>query len=206
MTLHVILLALLIISLLLAVFLTDILKAAIALAVGSAVLSMLFFWFKMPYAGVFELSVCAGLVMVLLVSTIGLTRRDEPENEERGKSRWLVLPIVMLLAIGVLDVLAFAFLHTRVPIVYNATLAPSFADTLWRLRWLDILGQLAIILVGVFAVLALFRKEGGLSSGDKERGIRDPTGIEEHSNLGILDSLNPPLESSNPAPEEEHGK
>lgn len=177
MNLHIALLALLIVSLVLAVFLTDLLKAAIALAVGSAVLSMLFFWFRMPYAGVFELSVCAGLVMVLLVSTIGLTRRDEPENEERGKSGWLVLPIVMLVAVGVLDVLVFVFLHTRVPLVHNTILAPSFAETLWRVRWLDILGQLAIILVGVFAVLALFRKEGSLSSGGKSQ---DSTTDGEH--------------------------
>ena len=124
MNLHIALLALLIVSLVLAVFLTDLLKAAIALAVGSAVLSMLFFWFRMPYAGVFELSVCAGLVMVLLVSTIGLTRRDEPENEERGKSGWLVLPILILVAVGVIDVIIFTFLHTRVPLVHNAVRSP----------------------------------------------------------------------------------
>lgn len=162
MTLHLILLALLVVSLVLAVFITDLLKAAIALALGSAVLAILFFWFRMPYAGVFELSVCAGLVMVLLVSTIGLTRRDEPEHEEQGKSGWLLLPILILVAVGVIDVLIFTFLHTRMPLVHNTITAPSFADTLWRVRWLDILGQLAIILVGVFAVLALFRNEGGL--------------------------------------------
>jgi NADH-quinone oxidoreductase subunit J len=174
MTLHLTLLALLLISLILAVFLTDLLKAAIALAVGSAVLSMLFFWFRMPFAGVFELSVCAGLVMVLLVSTIGLTRRDEPEDEERGKSGWLVLPVLMLVAVGVIDTLVFLFLHTHVPLVHNTLLAPTFADTLWRVRWLDILGQLAIILVGVFAVLALFRREGGLSGGSESPVGADP--------------------------------
>jgi NADH-quinone oxidoreductase subunit J len=116
----------------------------------------------MPYAGVFELSVCAGLVMVLLVSTIGLTRRDEPEHEEQGKSGWLLLPILILVAVGVVDVVIFTFLYTRMPLVHNTVTATSFADTLWRVRWLDILGQLAIILVGVFAVLGLFRNEGGL--------------------------------------------
>jgi NADH-quinone oxidoreductase subunit J len=180
MTLHLTLLTLLLVFLVLAVFLTDLLKAAIALALGSAVLSMLFFWFRMPYAGVFELSVCAGLVMVLLVSTIGLTRRDEPENEERGKSGWLVLPILMLLAVGVLDVIVFVFLHTRVTLPPGTITATSFAETLWRMRWLDILGQLAIILVGVFAVLALFRKEGSLPDGGKSE---DSTHSEEtHGN------------------------
>jgi NADH-quinone oxidoreductase subunit J len=157
--LHALLLALLVIFLILAVFLTDLLKAAISLAVASAVLAMLFFWFRVPYAGVFELSVCAGLVMVLLVSTIGLTQRDEPENEERGKSAWLLIPILVLVGVGVIDVLIFVFLSTRMPVVHNTITAPTFADTLWRVRWLDILGQLAIILVGVFAILALFRKD-----------------------------------------------
>jgi NADH-quinone oxidoreductase subunit J len=169
MTLHVVLLGLLVAFLILAVFLTDLLKAAIALALGSAVLAIIFFWFRMPYAGVFELSVCAGLVMVLLVSTIGLTRRDEPEHEERNKSGWLLLPILILVAVGIIDVVIFAFLHTRMPLVHSTVTTPSFSDTLWRVRWLDILGQLAIILVGVFAVLALFRNEGGLPGAAGER-------------------------------------
>jgi NADH-quinone oxidoreductase subunit J len=169
MTLHAVLLVLLVVSLVLAVFLVDLLKAAIALALGSAVLAMLFFWFRMPYAGVFELSVCAGLVMVLLVSTIGLTRRVEPEHEEQDKSGWLVVPILILVGVGVIDVIIFSFLSSRLPLVRNTVPAPSFSDTLWRVRWLDILGQLAIILVGVFAILALFRKEGSPNDGTDER-------------------------------------
>jgi NADH-quinone oxidoreductase subunit J len=159
MTLHLILLVLFIVSLLLAVLLADTLRAAIALAVGSAVLSLLFFWFGVPYAAVFELSVCAGLVMVLLVSTIGLTRRETPENEEQGKSAVLALPLLVLVALGVIDVVVFLFLSRNLPLVPATISAPSFGETLWRVRWLDILGQLAIILAGVFAILALFRKE-----------------------------------------------
>ena len=164
MTLHFILLVLLVVFLILAIFLTDLLRAAIALALGSAVLSILFFWFRVPYAAAFELSVCAGLVMVLLVSTIGLTRRETPEQEEAGKSPVLIIPLLVLVAVAVLDLLVFAFLRLRIPFVRTETPA-SFPEMLWRVRWLDILGQLAIILVGVFAILALFRKEGGLFAG-----------------------------------------
>ena len=177
MILHLILLALFVIALILAVFLTDLLRAAIALAVGSAALSMLFFWFAArqaaelrlefaPYAAVFELSVCAGLVMVLLVSTIGLTRRQPAEDEEQGKSPALILPVLVLLAVGVIDIVIFLFLSNRMPLVLHTVTAPSFSETLWRVRWLDILGQLAIIVVGVFAILALFRKEGVMSGGE----------------------------------------
>ena len=34
----------------------------------------------------------------------------------------------------------------------------TFGDILWKGRTLDLVGQIAVILAGVFAVLALFRK------------------------------------------------
>jgi uncharacterized MnhB-related membrane protein len=54
----------------------DILSAAIALAVLSAVIAMMFFELDSAYAGVFELSVCSGLITALFVSVISLTRRE----------------------------------------------------------------------------------------------------------------------------------
>jgi NADH:ubiquinone oxidoreductase subunit 6 (subunit J) len=160
---------------LLAVFLTDLLRAAISLAVGSAMLSILFFWFGVPYAAVFELSVGAGLVMVLFASTIGLTRRSEPENEEKGKSAVLIIPLLILIALGIIDIVIFAFMNKQVLVLSNPAPTASFGETLWRVRWLDILGQLAIIVVGVFAILGLFRNDGlpvsgspGESQPDKE--------------------------------------
>ena len=35
----------------------------------------------------------------------------------------------------------------------------TFAEVLWKQRTFDLVGQLAVILAGVFAVLALFRKK-----------------------------------------------
>ena len=58
----------------LAVHLRDILRAAIALAVLSAVLAAIFFKLGAPYAGAFELSVCAGLITVLFVAAISSVR------------------------------------------------------------------------------------------------------------------------------------
>ncbi len=54
----------------LAVHLRDILRAAIALAVLSVVLAAIFFKLGAPYAGAFELSVCAGLITVLFIAAI----------------------------------------------------------------------------------------------------------------------------------------
>jgi len=161
MTLHIILLAAIALFALLAVFLTDLLRSAICLALASASLSVLFFQLGVPYAAVFELSVGAGLVMVLLASAIGLTKRTPPENEEKGKSPVLIMPVLALLALGVIDIVIFVSLGSRI-LPASGAQASSFSETLWRVRWLDVMGQLGIILVGVFAVLALFRKEGGL--------------------------------------------
>ncbi|HUS80439.1 MAG TPA: hypothetical protein VM283_04165 [Armatimonadota bacterium] len=62
-----------------AVHLRDVLKGAIALALMSAVLSAVFYQLGAPYAAMFELSVCAGFITVLLLAVIALTeaRRQE---------------------------------------------------------------------------------------------------------------------------------
>ena len=167
MALHLALLTALAICAAMAVLLADLLRAAICLALASVTLSVVFFQLGAPYAAVFELSVGAGLVMVLLVSAIGLTRRNPSENEEEGKSPLLILPILALLTMAVVDIAAFAFMRGRVALAVPGMQAASFADTLWRVRWIDVLAQLGIILVGVFAILALFRKEGGVFHNSK---------------------------------------
>ena len=70
--LHALLLLLLLAFAGIAVFVRDLVKSAIALAVASLTLSILFFLMKAPFAGAFELSVAAGLVTVLFVSAIAL--------------------------------------------------------------------------------------------------------------------------------------
>ena len=51
----------------------NLLRAAIALGVGSAALAVIFFLLNAPYAGGFELSVGAGLVSVLFIVAISLS-------------------------------------------------------------------------------------------------------------------------------------
>ncbi|NLE99617.1 MAG: DUF4040 domain-containing protein [Anaerolineales bacterium] len=58
---------------LIAVLSKNLLRAAIALGVGSAALAILFFMLAAPYAGAFELSVGAGLISVLFIIVISLT-------------------------------------------------------------------------------------------------------------------------------------
>jgi len=136
----------------LAVFLKDLVRAALSLAFMSALLAVLLYRLDSPYAAVFELSVVAGLITVLFVSTIALTREDEA----MGTSWPLYVFVLGLLLFGLIDISVMKALFAHVP-PGNGNAAKSFGDTLWTVRALDMLGQVAVIFGGVFGVLALLR-------------------------------------------------
>ena len=56
-----------------AVLSRNLVRAAVALGIGSAALAIIFFSLDAPYAGGFELSVGAGLVSVLFIVAISLS-------------------------------------------------------------------------------------------------------------------------------------
>jgi NADH-quinone oxidoreductase subunit J len=60
----------------------NLVRAAVALGVGSAALAMLYFMLDAPYAGGFELSVGAGLISVLFIIAISLTASVERQSDE----------------------------------------------------------------------------------------------------------------------------
>lgn len=68
-----------------ALFSKRVVRAALALGVGSAALAMLFFSLGAPYAGGFELSVGTGLISVLFLIGISLTRSvgSDPDDASR---------------------------------------------------------------------------------------------------------------------------
>ena len=65
--------------LIVAIELKELVKATIALGIGSALLAMVFYILDAPYAAVFELSVAAGLVTILLLSAIGMIDKEGTE-------------------------------------------------------------------------------------------------------------------------------
>lgn len=71
----VILVVVAIVCAILAVQFKEMLFSAISLAVLSVIIAIIFFRLDSPYAGVFELSVCAGLITALFISVITLTAR-----------------------------------------------------------------------------------------------------------------------------------
>jgi NADH-quinone oxidoreductase subunit J len=139
----------------LAIALRDLLKSAIALAVSSLLLGIIFFGMDAPYAGVFEISVVAGLITVLFILTIALTKSGDEVRESRLVN-W-VFPLVFV-AFLVIDALVMKGLLGKVPALASGAESGTFGDVLWRGRTFDLVGQIAVILAGVFAVLALFRK------------------------------------------------
>jgi NADH-quinone oxidoreductase subunit J len=139
----------------LAIVLRDLLKSAISLAVASLLLGIIFFRMDAPYAGVFEISVVAGLITVLFILTIALTRAGEEVRESR-LANW-VFPLFFV-AFIVIDALVMKGLLGKVPALASGAETGSFGDVLWKGRTFDLVGQIAVILAGVFSVLALFRK------------------------------------------------
>ena len=83
-----ILLVIMMLAALMTVLSTRLLIAAIGLALTSVMITILMFKLKSPLAGVFELSICAGLITVIFISTISFVKPlTDKEIDERTKQR-----------------------------------------------------------------------------------------------------------------------
>jgi NADH-quinone oxidoreductase subunit J len=157
MNINLAILILMVISALWAVMTRSLLRSAIGLALTSVVLTMLMFRLNSALAAVFELSVCAGLIPVLFVSTISLTHpltHEEVLQHMRDRiRRFWYLPFITV-ATGII----LALVHMRGNL--NLSVPKVHLDArqvLWNIRSRDLLGQIIILLAGAFAVIILFR-------------------------------------------------
>jgi NADH-quinone oxidoreductase subunit J len=132
----------------------DLLYVAISLATVSAILALVLFMYGANIAGVFELSVCAGLITVLFVSTVSLTKDSDRKVESRSAGYFIVL--FVLIFIGMNFYIMKWLSHSLLPAVATQP-AGAFQNVFWEVRSADVLGQVALILAGVFGILALFR-------------------------------------------------
>jgi len=151
------LIGLLVVAALWTVLTPTLLRSAIGLAVVSALLTLVMFQMNSPLAGVFELSVCAGLITVVFISTISLTRppREEGAAERRQARKQAFLPLIgVVAAVGALLWATGYALDVKLP---RSTYQPV-REVLWNSRQLDLLGQIIIIFVGVFGVVILFKR------------------------------------------------
>jgi len=153
----------LVISALMTVMLRDLLKAAVALAALSAVLTVILFMLKAPLAAVFELSVCAGLITVVFVSTISMTKLRTKEqiaqHREERRKRFRLLPVVVIALFSAGIALILPHLGDMIPTSVPHVATAAEAAVFWSQRQADLLGQIVIVLAGVFGVLIFF-KEG----------------------------------------------
>ena len=157
-TLDIIILIFMISAAIWAVMTRSLLRSAIALAFTSAIVSVLIFKLNAPLAAVFELSVCTGLISVLFISTISLTHplsREEviKHMKERFK-KFRYLPVVIV-TIGIALSLFTVKFNLTLPKPESIT---DVRNVLWNLRSLDMLGQVIILLAGVFGVVILFKE------------------------------------------------
>jgi NADH-quinone oxidoreductase subunit J len=133
------------------------LRSIIGLAITSVLLTAIMFRLNSPWAAVFELSVCAGLISAIFLSTISLTRRltaDELAVRQKQRLyRYWYLPMIMIVAGIVLYGLHF---HFAIP-AHGAT-EQDVRQVLWGARHLDLIGQAAVLLGGAFGVVVLFKE------------------------------------------------
>jgi NADH-quinone oxidoreductase subunit J len=155
--LDIVLLAALVFGAVWTVMTPTVLRSVIGLALTSVVLTILMFQLRSPFAAVFELSVCAGLISAIFISAISLTQpdssRDMIEIQRERLRRYWYLP-VLLLFIGV------AVLGLKLPSFELALVDPKqdVRTLLWSVRHLDLIGQVVVLLAGAFGVVALFKE------------------------------------------------
>jgi NADH-quinone oxidoreductase subunit J len=141
------------------VMLRQLVKAAIALAFTSVVLCIVMFKLNAPWAAVFELSVCAGLITVVFISAVSLVKpatEEERAAHIRFKTRrYFLLPLVLLL-VGV----GMSYLTGQpLPLPAAESAGTELRSLLWGSRSLDLLGQVLVLLAGVWGVVVLFKEE-----------------------------------------------
>jgi NADH-quinone oxidoreductase subunit J len=150
---------------LMSVMIRSLIKAAIALALTSAVLAIVMFMLHAWIAAVIELSVCAGMITVVFVSAISLTRpltEEEIVTEAKHRMRrFIYLPFILVAAAVLLylgwqnNLISFDYLP-KTPAVMQSFTAQS--EAIWNKRQIDIIGQVIVIFAGVFGVVVLFKE------------------------------------------------
>lgn len=141
------------------VWAADLLKSAIGLAVTSVVLAIIMFRMAAPLAAVFELSVCAGLITVVFISVISLTRpgTKTASVEKRNRLSYIFLPAVIMSAGLVFALLKY---HPEISSLLTQAPAGDMRRVLWGERQLDLFGQVVVLLAGIFGVVVLFKERG----------------------------------------------
>ena len=162
LTVMLILLNGLIVSAVICAMLSDLLKAAIALAVTSAILSIIMFIVGAPLAAVFELSVCAGMITVVFISACSMnrnrTREEYAQHQKERNRRFVMLPAVLFALTAVLVMVLRPYITDIAPVVAAGS-GSGVQAALWSTRQVDLLGQIVVILTGIYGVIVFFKEK-----------------------------------------------
>jgi NADH-quinone oxidoreductase subunit J len=144
----------------LTVMLHSLIKSAIALAAASVALGIIMYELGSIWAALFEISVCSGLVTVIVISAVSLSNADKKDIEKLyvDRKRMVFLPVILIVS-GV--VLVVAALASRVSLPVAAStgeVVSNFREILWNNRQADIWGQISVVVTGAVAVVVLFRE------------------------------------------------
>jgi NADH-quinone oxidoreductase subunit J len=123
---------------------------------------------------VIELSVCAGMITVVFISAISLTKPLTEEEivveAKQRMKRFIYLPFI-LIAVFLLSmilwnnrIISFDFLQAIKGVKMNPDFA-SLSSVIWEKRSVDIMGQVIVLLSGVFGVVVLFKEHKKNGSG-----------------------------------------
>lgn len=138
-----------------AVMAKKLLTSAIMLALLSVCVSLIFFNLGAPWAGVFELSVCAGLITVLFIGAVSLIRHEDEKHPE-NRARFYALP----LAAAIFAIAGWYYLPPFFEELAAwrrmASGSPAIGLALWDLRRPDLLGQILMLAAGVFVIKSVF--------------------------------------------------
>jgi NADH-quinone oxidoreductase subunit J len=151
----IVILACLVLSAAWAVLSPRLLRAVIGLALASVCVTLALFRLDAPLAGVFELSVCAGLISAVFISTISLSALETDESilassKERIRRYWFLAPLLLLVGVAVAQI--------ALPTVPEVPISgEGVREVLWTHRHLDLLGQITVLLAGAFGVVVLFK-------------------------------------------------
>jgi len=159
MEINLVLLVCLLLASLWTVMTVRLVRSVVGLGLTSVILSAIMFRLDSPLAAVFELSVCAGLIMVIFVTTVSFTQRVSQDRlrtrrRERLMKFW-ALPFILVVA-------ALFLLHYTKPAGFPMLPMPQGNDArtlLWNKRHLDLLGQIAVLLTAAIGVVVLFKEE-----------------------------------------------
>jgi NADH-quinone oxidoreductase subunit J len=138
-----------------AVMARKLLTSAIMLALVSVCVSLIFFHAGAPWAGVFELSVCAGLITVLFIGAVSLIRAEDEKRPE-NRAFFNALP----LAAAIFAIAAWYYLPPFFDELAGWKRMASGGGTigmaLWDMRRPDLLGQVLMLAAGVFVIKSVF--------------------------------------------------